>query len=158
MSFCCWKIEVIIHANTLILLQLDSSIRIHSVDMLYGEKPLAFWSNLHHHQLHAMVAPKPEDPISSESQDTTEKHSHIVVSMNTALCLSFSLFTSLIMLILVSRKSKRGVLRLLSSSYWSSFRNLFLSYCILPTVLPRCSDLWTFIFSFIFPLSCLLGC
>ncbi|XP_050691158.1 prolow-density lipoprotein receptor-related protein 1-like isoform X1 [Eriocheir sinensis] len=65
-------------AGTLPLSTLDSSIRIHSVDMLYGDEPLAFWSNLHHHQLHSMEAPKPNEDSGSESQDTTEKHSSVI--------------------------------------------------------------------------------
>lgn len=60
-------------------MQLDSSIRIHSVDVLYGEKPIAFWSNLHHHQLHAMEVPQPFEQGSSVSQGTTQNHSRIIV-------------------------------------------------------------------------------
>ncbi|MPC12440.1 Low-density lipoprotein receptor-related protein 1 [Portunus trituberculatus] len=61
-----------------ILVQLDSSIRIHSVDVLYGEEPIAFWSNLHHHQLHAMEVPRPFEQGSSVTQGTTQNHSRII--------------------------------------------------------------------------------
>ncbi|XP_063881494.1 prolow-density lipoprotein receptor-related protein 1-like isoform X4 [Scylla paramamosain] len=65
-------------AETLPLTTLDSSIRIHSVDVLYGTKPIAFWSNLHHHQLHAMEVPQPFEQGSSVSQGTTQNHSYII--------------------------------------------------------------------------------
>lgn len=59
------------------------------MDMLYGDKPMAFWSNLHHHQLHSMEAPKPYEDRGSESQDTTEKHSSVIVSVGRLCCLSW---------------------------------------------------------------------
>lgn len=74
-------------------MQLDSSIRIHSVDVLYGEEPMAFWSNLHHHQLHAMEVPKPLEQSSSVSQGSTQKQSRIIVSQNMYL---FTLISSLV--------------------------------------------------------------
>lgn len=53
--------------------------------MLFGDEPLAFWSNLHHHQLHSMEAPRPNEDSGSESQDTTEKHSSVIVSVKAVL-------------------------------------------------------------------------
>ncbi|KAG0716892.1 Low-density lipoprotein receptor-related protein 1 [Chionoecetes opilio] len=66
------------HAGTLPLTTLNSSIRIHSVDVLYGDEPTAFWSNHHHHQLHAMEVPKDYEQSSSVSQGTTQKPSRII--------------------------------------------------------------------------------
>lgn len=70
------------NATDLYLQEDSKTMKVHSIDVLYGDPPIAFWTNLHDNTLVSMTVPTTHDQDNSRTRREAAKITVVVSAEN----------------------------------------------------------------------------